>query len=398
MFHRIFQSNRVTPLNIQSDTSIDSNEDETTNSNVQAIKTLDNLLLISGFAYLCDQDLRANKIIRIFNWPIIILEIFNLIRFTLYLFLNGNSFEKLIIGDHIWLATSLPGTNLMAIIIAVRIIANGILLNLNEKHHFNWIVIINFMRRKVTFEELSLSEAASVKMYSILKICINVTKIMTYLVFLLVGSGITIPITLIQISIFNEKHLSLFFFILIWKFLNLFTALISIANMMVTPMLFFFICYYCKLRASQLNEIIAKMIKKPIYMTGNRVLNMIKEHEAICNMIEKYNKFWSKVFYIAIVTSILQSLVIIKGISSLLKEELTVHTLIWTILYIIGLASVWVYVFFVTSCCASVTKEIHKSHKKLGKLQWMLEDKDLKIKVIYFNAFGLYDCFLTFLF
>jgi hypothetical protein len=52
-------------------------------------------------------------------------------------------------------------------------------------------------------------------------------------------------------------------------------------------------------------------------------------------------------------------------------------------LIVVVLSYSWLFIFFISFYTASVTKEIHKSNKYLQQLQWLINEKNLKLKVRY---------------
>ena len=129
------------------------------------------------------------------------------------------------------------------------------------------------------------------------------------------------------------------------------------------------------------NLLIAKINSKICYVFDGNVLlfqkslnihihksvkQFTEEHNQFCRTLSEYNRFWSRLYFAFLLTLIPINLI---WLHQLLFEDLG-----YEIRLFIGFTSVvWILQIYVLQWCfAYLSKQIHKTTKKLSQLQWRL--------------------------
>ncbi len=181
-------------------------------------------------------------------------------------------------------------------------------------------------------------------------------------------SAILFPIVIINIIIryYNWQLFLKSFLIQImsWVPLYIFTL-----DSMRTAVFGFLIVYYFRVRAEKINKIINDLIVSN-QMSGHQISSAIKsficEHNQICTQLLSYNQFWKKLYFSFIFTVIPMNLCYL--------HQFLFENQKFYIRAVIGFSIViqLIVIFFFQFLIASISSKIHKTGKRLSRLQWKI--------------------------
>jgi hypothetical protein len=307
------------------------------------------------------------------TWTLSVWLVFNIIRFSLYLYYSKNGTLPLYYFDIIqnfggitvyYYVAALSGT-----ILSLRIIT---LFNNNNKAYFKWFEIINTLKGIEVNDSLKISGP---KEFSTFARRIKILKILIFcsLKFLdctMVLASITVLITFYQLE--DIIKYGIIASIIFWFWFH-WTGAVCIYSILT----FYIICEFCRIKFKLLNEKISR-ISNFEFIRLSAVDEVLEEHNHICQTIFLYNRFWKKFYFGFNYTFIL---------SSLLLLQLVLFETISPILYCItlfSLLSAFFLIQIVSLTTASVYKKSIESHKLIIKLLIEMDsilDTRRKIKV-----------------
>jgi hypothetical protein len=138
---------------------------------------------------------------------------------------------------------------------------------------------------------------------------------------------------------------------------------------MKTAVFGFLIAYYFGVRAEKINKIINDLIASN-QMSGHQISSAVKsficEHNQICTQLLNYNKFWKKLYFSFIFTIIPMNLCVL--------HQFLFENLKFYIRAVFGLSILiqLIVIFFIQFLVASLSSKIHKTGKRLSRLQWKI--------------------------
>jgi hypothetical protein len=127
------------------------------------------------------------------------------------------------------------------------------------------------------------------------------------------------------------------------------------------------VTYFLKLRAEKVNRSINELILNN-RLIGHQISTTLKpfiyEHNRVCVQLSNYDKFWSKLYFYLVFTIIPINLCFLH---QFLFEDIELHIkFLIGLTLIIQLSLIFIFQFIV----ASLSDKIHKSGKRLSRLQW----------------------------
>jgi hypothetical protein len=131
----------------------------------------------------------------------------------------------------------------------------------------------------------------------------------------------------------------------------------------------FLIPYYFGVRVEKINKIINDLIVSN-QMSGHQISSAIKlficEHNQICTQLSNYNQFWKKLYFSFIFTIIPMNLCFL--------HQFLFENLKFYIRAVFGFSIViqLIVIFFFQFLIASISSKIHKTGKRLSRLQWKI--------------------------
>jgi hypothetical protein len=144
---------------------------------------------------------------------------------------------------------------------------------------------------------------------------------------------------------------------------------IFILDAMRTAVFGFLIAYYFGVRAKKINKIINDLIDSN-QMSGHQISSAIKlficEHNQICTQLLNYNRFWKKLYFSFIFTIIPMNLCLLHQF--LFEKLIFYNKAVFGFSILIQL----IFIFLVQFMVASLSSKIHKTGKRLSRLQWKI--------------------------
>jgi hypothetical protein len=169
-------------------------------------------------------------------------------------------------------------------------------------------------------------------------------------------------------------------FIIFWALIWTQFACTNVLTILIPTIISYFICSFCGIQAEQFNQDVIEIGES--YKTTSHSLmnherkldNLISSHNQICSTIKYYNQFCSKYYFIAFISVIPLSLIIVITIMS--NDSIFLNFLFCNFCILS-----WLFIFFISFMSARVTKAIHSSHEALAQLQWHLNVDLLHLKI-----------------
>ncbi len=144
---------------------------------------------------------------------------------------------------------------------------------------------------------------------------------------------------------------------------------IFILDSMKTAVFSFLIAYYFEVRAEKINKIINDLIDSN-QTSGHQISSAIKsficEHNQICTQLFNYNQFWKKLYFSFIFTVIPMNLCFL--------HQFLFENMKFYIRAVFGFSIFiqLIVIFFIQFLVASLSSKIHKTGKRLSRLQWKI--------------------------
>ncbi len=131
----------------------------------------------------------------------------------------------------------------------------------------------------------------------------------------------------------------------------------------------FLIVYYFGIRAQKINKIINNLMASS-QMNGHQISSAVKsfiyEHNQICTQISNYNKFWKKLYFSFIFAGIPMSLCYLH---QFLFENQDIYV---RAVFGFSILIHIIVMFFFQFLVASLSSKIHKTGKRLSRLEWKI--------------------------
>ncbi len=144
---------------------------------------------------------------------------------------------------------------------------------------------------------------------------------------------------------------------------------IFILDSMKTAVFQFLIVYYFRVRAENINKIIDDLIDSN-QMSGHQISSAIKsficEHNQICTQLFNYNQFWKKLHFVFIFTVIPMNL---NSLHQFLFENMEFYM---RAVFGLSILIQLIVIFFTQFLIASLSSKVHKTGKRLSRLQWKI--------------------------
>ncbi len=142
-----------------------------------------------------------------------------------------------------------------------------------------------------------------------------------------------------------------------------------VMNGAISAAIVFLINYYLNLRVEKNNQKIYRLIfdnQMTGYQISSTIKSFITKHNRICEQLISYNKFWSKLYFVFIMTIIPANLCLLQ---EFLFEDLKLYIKI-----LVGFSIIvqFIFIFIFQFLLASLSNKIHRFGQKLSQLQWRI--------------------------
>jgi hypothetical protein len=231
------------------------------------------------------------------------------------------------------------------------------LFNYSDESHYEWLDIIKVLKGLKNMDSIELKNEKEyesfVQRIKLFKFLIEIT---------LNSSAFLFPFSLIGIVFFVSNTIQSLFFGILSAIFHSLWANYALGVQLYSFLFYFMSCYYFEIRFKILNNI-PRNSKLSVLKLTERI---IREHNNICNDIQKYNKFW-KSFYFTLTYTIIP-------INLMLLQQLLLDDIVFTAFLNYSLFAI-IYLFshiILNLISASVNKNASKSHKFLFKFQTQL--------------------------
>jgi hypothetical protein len=307
------------------------------------------------------------------TWSLSVWLVFNIIRYSLYLYYSKNGRLPLYYFDIIQnfggITVYYYAAALSVTILSLRILT---LFNSSNKSYFKWFEIINTLKGIEMNDNLRISGP---KEFGSFTRKIRILKILIFYLFkffdcVWILSLITLLITFYQLEDIIKYGIIASIFHWFWYH---WVAALSIYSILT----FYIVCEFCRIKFKLLNDKISRILSFE-FIRLSAVDEILEEHNRICQTIFLYNRFWKKFYFGLNYTSILLSLLFL---------QLILFETILPIPYFISLFSLLSAFFLLQTfilITASVYKKSRESHKLIFKLLIEMDsilDTRRKIKV-----------------
>jgi hypothetical protein len=307
------------------------------------------------------------------TWTLSVWLVFNIIRFSLYLYYSKNGRLPLYYFDIIQnfggITVYSYTASLSATILSLRILT---LFNNSNKSYFKWFEVINTLKEIEINDSLPFSGpkefGSFTRRVKILKILIFYS--FKFLDYALILASITVLINFYQFE--DIIKYGIIASIIYWFWYHWICALTT-----YSILTFYIICEFCRIKFKLLNNKISEILSFE-FIRLSAVDEILEEHNHICETIFLYNRFWKKFYFGLTYTLIVFSLLILQ----LILFEKILPILYFLILF--SLLSAFLLLQIFSLITASVYKKSRESHKLIFKLLIEMDsilDTRRKIKV-----------------